>query len=110
MRKDSNNFTKQYTTNKNSKKRVVKNENYYAYKKKSLIKKSIITGSTLVVVDVCWYTKEVPVKAEMIINNNALEWTTDRTNLKGITFQVSKNGKVISETNNLKFIDDDQTD
>ena len=110
MRKDSTNFTKQYTTNKNSKKRVVKNENYYAYKKKSLIKKSVLTGSTLAVVGICWYTKEVPVKAEIVVKNNSIEWNTDKNNLKGITFQIFKNGQVISETNHLNFFDNDQVD
>lgn len=106
MRKESN-ITRQHNSNK---KRIVKNENYYAYKKKSFIKKSIIVGSTLVVVGVCWYTKEVPVKAEMIVNNNTVEWTTKKENLKGITFQVFKNGKVILETDKLEFTDENQID
>ena len=107
MRKE-NNIVRHH--NNNNKKRVVKNENYYAYKKKSLIKKSVITGSTLAVIGVCWYTKEIPVKAEMIINNNTIEWTTKKDKLKGVTFQIFKNGEIISETDKFEFIDENQVD
>ena len=55
-----------------SRKKVVKNEYYYEYKKKNLIKRSIATTGVVIVLGVCWYIKEVPVKAEMTINNSTI--------------------------------------
>lgn len=93
-----------------SRKKVVKNEYYYEYKKKNLIKRSIATTGVVIVLGVCWYIKEVPVKAEMTINNSTIEWIPQKDNLKGITFQVSKDGEIVHETTKLKYIDKAQKD
>ena len=93
-----------------SRKKVVKNEYYYEYKKKSLIKKGIATTGVVMVLGTFWYIKEVPVKAEMTINNSIIEWVPEKDNLKGITFQISKDGEVVHETTSLKYIDKTQKD
>lgn len=93
-----------------NRKKVVKNEYYYKYRKKSLIKKAVITTGVVVLLGICWYIKEVPVKAEMKINNSTIEWIPQKDNLKGITFQIAKDGKIIGETTKLKYIDKAQKD
>lgn len=90
--------------------KVVKNEYYYEYKKKQKIKICLISASVLLVSSVVWYIKDVPVRAEMTITNSTIEWIPEKKNLKGITFQIMKDGKVIEETNKLKYIDSSQKD
>lgn len=93
-----------------NRKKVVKNEYYYEYKKKKLIKRSLITTGVVSILGLGWYIKEVPVKADMVIHNSTIEWIPQKDNLKGITFQVSKDGEVVHKTNKLKFIDTTQKD
>lgn len=90
--------------------KIVKNDYYYKCRKKSIIKRSVITVSALAVCGVFWYVKEVPIKAEMYINNSTIEWKPERDNLKGLTFQVFKDGNIVHETKSLKFIDKSQKD
>lgn len=90
--------------------RVVKNDYYYACRKKSLIKRSVIISSAVVICGTFWYIKEVPVKAEVQITDSVIEWKPKKDNLKGITFQVFKDGNMIHETKNLKFVDKTQKD
>lgn len=91
-------------------KKVVKNEYYYEYKKKKIIKICIISASIVIMSGFIWSLKEVPVKAEMTINNSTIEWIPEKENLKGITFQILKDGKIIEETNKLKYVDKSQKD
>lgn len=95
---------------KNNKKKVVKNEHYYKLKKRSLIKRGIIVATVFSGFATFWYIKEVPVKAHMTIENSTIEWTPKKENLKGLRFQVVKDGEIVHETTNLKFIDKNQKD
>lgn len=93
-----------------NRKNIVKNDYYYNCKKKNLIKRSAITTTVVIMCGTYWYVKEIPIKAEMYINNSVIEWTTEKKNLKGVTFQVLKDGNLIHETKNLKFTDKSQYD
>lgn len=97
-------------SSRQNKDRVVKNDYYYNCKKKAFIKRGAITAVVVSLCGVVWYIKEVPVKAEVIMNNNVLEWNPSRDNLKGITFEIFKDGNKIHETSQLKFIDEKQKD
>lgn len=99
-----------FSSSSKNRDKIVKNEYYYEYRKKRMLKRSAFMVSILSVGGVCWYIKEVPVKAEMSVNNNLLEWKPEKNNLKGLTFQVLKDGKMVEETKNLKFIDTSQID
>lgn len=99
-----------FNNNSSNKKRVVMNDSYYNYRKKSLIKKGILGITAFMIAGTCWYIKEVPVRAEVIINNNVIEWTTQKKNLEGVTFQILKNGAVVSETDSFKYVDENQVD
>ena len=89
---------------------VVKNEFYYEYKKRSVIKRGIIITVVLISGGTFWYFKEVPIRAEMIINNNTVEWVPEKRNLKGITYHILKNGELIDKTSSLKYVDKEQVD
>lgn len=93
-----------------NRRKVVKNEYYYEYKKKKLIKRCMVTTGVVCLFGVGWYIKEVPVKADVIIHNSTIEWVPQKDNLKGITFQIIKDGEVIHKTTQLKYIDKTQKD